>query len=326
MKQGVSEMKRVDLDKLDLLTLSILVSLYENKSATHVSKILDVPASKISRCLQTARSIFGDELFIRRKYGLVPNDFASKVYPIAKEIIDCSKQFNRVNSAELQHNRHFELIIPGMIAASYPRALMNVIKEHNKDIHINVSSWNNHSLESVTNDPNCIVMCWCKAPEEILRFDQKLQVEVLTTMKRVYLLNGKKHPILKQNITLETIAAYPYINTFIGIQAPILNPFQEYCQVKDLSLNTEMTITSESSLFDYLSDCQSLALTPYKAVYDMLDGNSDLHACQLSEFECNRLFEVVEPSKLVLVTHVGADNEATAWLKQQIRELTHGLM
>jgi DNA-binding transcriptional LysR family regulator len=66
-------MKQIDLDKLDLLTLSILVTLYENKSATQVSKILNVPASKISRCLNSARLLFGDELFIRRKYGFLPH-------------------------------------------------------------------------------------------------------------------------------------------------------------------------------------------------------------------------------------------------------------
>jgi DNA-binding transcriptional LysR family regulator len=319
-------MKQIDLDKLDLLTLSILVTLYENKSATQVSKILNVPASKISRCLNSARLLFGDELFIRRKYGLVPNDYAGKVYPIAKDIVERAKHFNQVNSKERLHNRYFELVIPGMIAHAYPRALMNAIKEHNKDLRINVSSWNNHSLESVTNDPQCIVMCCCKGPEDILRFDQTLQVEVLATMKRQYLLSSKKHPILKQDITLETIASYPYINTLIGTQLPIFNPFKEYCQLKNLSLDTEMTITNVSSLFDYLSDCQSLAITPYKAVYDMLDEDSGLHACQLSECEVNRIFEVAEPLKLVLVTHPNAENEDATWLKQQIRELTHELV
>ncbi|WP_137223031.1 LysR family transcriptional regulator [Shewanella sp. MEBiC00475] len=319
-------MKKIDLDKLDLLTLSILVSLYENKSATHVSRILDVPASKISRCLHSARLLFGDELFIRRKYGLVPNDYAGRIYPIAKEIVDCAKNFNRMNSAELSHSRYFELVMPGMIAHAYPRALMNAIKEQNKDIHINVNNWDKHALEGVSNDPNNIVVCGCKSPEEIHCFDQKLQVEVLAKMGPQYLLCCKNHPLLKQEITLESIAEYPYINTLMGAQAPIINPFQEYCQIKNLPLETEMTITNVSSLFDYLSDCQSLALTPYKAVYDMIDEESGLHACQLSEFEVNRLFDVVEPLKLVLVTHPNAVNEDATWLKQQIRELTSELI
>ena len=315
-------MKPIELDKLDLLTLTILVNLYEHKSATHVSRMLDIPASKISRCLHTARLIFGDDLFIRRKYGLVPNDYAGKIYPIAKEIVDCAKHFNRVNSAEQLHHRYFELTFPGMIAHAYPRALMHAIKVHNKNIHINVSSWSNHSLETLTNDPHGIVMCCCKDPNEIRFFDQNLQVEVLATLNRQYLLSCKKHPILKQEISLETIANYPFINTFIGVQAPILNPFQEYCQSHKLTLNTEMTITSISSLFEYLSDCNSLAITPYKAVYDMLDDDSGIHACQLSEVECERLFQVVEPLKLVMVTYPTADNEESIWLKKKIRELT----
>lgn len=39
-------MNHIDFEKLDILSLSILVSLYENKSATHVSKILNVPHQK----------------------------------------------------------------------------------------------------------------------------------------------------------------------------------------------------------------------------------------------------------------------------------------
>ncbi|GGP91523.1 LysR family transcriptional regulator [Shewanella ulleungensis] len=315
-------MKPIDLDKLDLLTLTILVSLYEHKSATHVSKILNIPASKISRCLHTARLIFGDDLFIRRKYGLVPNDYAGKVYPIAKEIVDCAKHFNRVNSAEQLHHRYFELVFPGMIAYAYPRAIMQAIKDHNKNIHINVSSWSNHSLESLTNDPHGIVMCCCKSPDEVSFFDHNLRVEVLATLNRQYLLCCKNHPILKQEISLETIAKYPFINTFIGVQAPILNPFQEYCKAKGLPVNTEMTITSVSSLFEYLSDCQSLAITPYKAVYDMLDEDSGIHACQLSEVECDRIFQVVEPLKLVMVTYPTSENDDSVWLKKKIRELT----
>ncbi|HAY94804.1 MAG TPA: LysR family transcriptional regulator, partial [Shewanella sp.] len=33
-----------NMDGLDILSLKILVSLYENKSATYVSKALDIPA------------------------------------------------------------------------------------------------------------------------------------------------------------------------------------------------------------------------------------------------------------------------------------------
>ena len=315
-------MRRIDLEKLDLLTLSILVSLYENKSATHVSRVLNVPASKISRCLQTARSIFGNELFLRKKYGLVPNEYATKIYPIAKDIVDCSKNFNRINGEKIMQNRYFELVIPGMISYAYPKALMLAIKEQNKDIHINVDSWNNHSLQTVIDDPLSIVMCCCKRAEEIFSFDQTLHVETLVTLSRLYLVCSKEHPILKQDITLDKIAEYPYINTLIGVQAPLLSPFQEYCQLNELSLNTEMTITSITSLFEYLSDSQALAIVPYKAVYDMLDNESDLHACQLSEYETNRLFNTVEPLILALVTHSSSINDETTWLKQQIRDLT----
>ncbi|GGP67638.1 LysR family transcriptional regulator [Shewanella saliphila] len=319
-------MKQIDLDKLDLLTLSILVSLYENKSATHVSRILDVPASKISRCLHSARLLFGDDLFIRRKYGLVPNDYAGKIYPIAKEIVECSKNFNRMNRAESLHSRNFELIIPGMIAHAFPRTLMQAIKEHRKDIHINVNNWDKHALESVSNDPNCIVVCGCKNSEDIHCFDQRLQVEELVKIEHQYLLCDRNHPILKKEINLESIVEYPYVNTIMGAQAPMVNPFQDYCHFKSLPLNTEMTITNVSSLFDYLSNSQSLALTSYKTIYDMIDEDSGLHACQLSEYEVNRIFEVSAPLKLVLVTHPDANNDDTMWLKQQIRELTRELV
>ncbi|MBO2613945.1 LysR family transcriptional regulator [Shewanella algae] len=133
-------MNHIDFEKLDILSLSILVSLYENKSATHVSKILNVPAPKISRCLKTARSIFGNELFLRKKYGLIPNEFAAKVYPIAKEIVDCAKGFNHLGNPTLAGNKNFELVTPGLISYAYPKALMQAIKQQNKQLHINLNS------------------------------------------------------------------------------------------------------------------------------------------------------------------------------------------
>ena len=131
-----------NMDGLDILSLKILVSLYENKSATYVSKALDIPAPKISRSLKNLREVFGDELFVRKKYGLFPNEFVTHLYPIAKQAIECTDKFQKVRAANVNHVKtHIEIAAPGLIAYAFPKALMQAIKEEQKSIHINITPW-----------------------------------------------------------------------------------------------------------------------------------------------------------------------------------------
>ncbi len=319
-------MNHIDFEKLDILSLSILVSLYENKSATHVSKILNVPAPKISRCLKTARSIFGNELFLRKKYGLIPNEFAAKVYPIAKEIVNCAKGFNQLGNPAFAGNKNFELVTPGLISYAYPKALMQAIKQQNKQLHINLNSWGCNSLQGIIDGNISAGLCSCHYPQELQAIGSKLQIEALRKLDSLYLICNKNHPLLSRELTLETIAEYPYINTDLGLGPNSLSPFEDYCRINNLDLNVEMTITGISSLSAYLEASQAVALVPYKAVFDLLGEEPLLHLCKLSEMETTRLFNVTEPLTLTLLSPSGQQDPDLEWIRSQLRLVSGTLL
>ncbi|MFP8844437.1 LysR family transcriptional regulator [Shewanella baltica] len=313
-----------NMDGLDILSLKILVSLYENKSATYVSKALDIPAPKISRSLKNLREIFGDELFIRRKCGLFPNEFATHLYPIAKEAIECTDKFHKARAANANLVKtHIEIAAPGLIAYAFPKALMQAIKDEQKLMHINITPWSMHTTQDIINGDTTLGICCNKSTADVAAFGDKLLTTTLQSMDKVYLLASRNHPIFKREITLETIAEYPYVNTDLGNPSSKLSPYQEFCLKSNIKLNTEITITSISSLFEYLGESQALSLLPYRVVYEMVSDVAELHTCQLSQLEAERLYAHAEAPTIFLVqkNQPSKVNDDLVWLSGQIKKI-----
>ena len=313
-----------NLDGLDILSLKILVSLYENKSATYVSKALDIPAPKISRSLKNMREIFGDELFIRRKYGLFPNEFVSHLYPIAKEAIECADKFHKARAANSNLVKsHVEIAAPGLIAYAFPKPLMQAIKEEQKLMHINITPWSIHTTQDIINGDTMLGICCNKSAADVAAFGDKLLTTALQHMDKVYLIASRNHPIFKRDITLETIAEYPYVNTDLGNSKTKLSPYQDFCIKNSIHLNTEINITSISSLFEYLGESQALSLLPYRVVYEMASDISELHTCQLSQLEAERLYAETEVPIIFLVqkNQPNNTNDDLVWLNGQIKKI-----
>lgn len=318
-----------NMDGLDILSLKILVSLYENKSATYVSKALDIPAPKISRSLKNLREVFGDELFIRKKYGLFPNEFVTHLYPIAKQAIECTDKFQKVRAANVNHVKtHIEIAAPGLIAYAFPKALMQAIKEEQKSIHINITPWSIHTTQDIINGDTTLGICCNKSTAEVAAYGDKLQTTMLQRMGKVYLIASRNHPIFKREITLETIAEYPYVNTDLGNPSTRLSPYQEFCIKNGLKLNTEITITSISSLFEYLGESQAISLLPYRVVYEMVAEIAELHTCQLSQLEAERLYADTEAPTIFLVqkNQPNRVNEELMWLSGQIKKIVNNII
>lgn len=318
-----------NMDCLDILSLKILVSLYENKSATYVSKALDIPAPKISRSLKNLREVFGDELFIRRKYGLFPNEFATHLYPIAKETIQCTDKFQKAHAANTSHVKtHVEIAAPGLIAYAFPKTLMQAIKEEQKQMHINITPWSMHTTQDIINGDTTLGICCNKSTADVAAFGDKLQTTTLHQMDKVYLIASRNHPIFKREITLETIAEYPYVNTDFGNPSTNLSPYQEFCINNGIKLNTEITITSISSLFEYLGESQTISLLPYRVIYEMVSDIPELHTCQLSQLEAERLYASTEVPTIFLVQKnlPNKNNDDLAWLTGQIKKIVDNII
>ncbi|MCL1138127.1 LysR family transcriptional regulator [Shewanella pneumatophori] len=315
-------MRDISFSDLDLLSINILVNLYENKSATFVSHKLNVPAPKISRCLKHAREVFGNELFIRKKHGLVPNEFASQIYPIAKEIIECSKNLQKLNGMhELNPTHHFEMAAPDLISYPFPKVLLNAIKNAGKDISFNISSWTKHSIHDIISGEVDLGLCCSKMLDSIKDTDDSLNAIPLKKLNKIFLVCQNDHPILKEDINLESIAKYPFINSNIGQSELEPSPFQEYCQTQHIKLTTEMNLTGLTGLFEYLRSSQGIALLPYSSIFTMINNSQDLHVCRLSDVESERLYMQVKEPNLYLVYSDNNKDPNLRWLSSEVRDL-----
>ncbi|MGL4837625.1 MAG: LysR substrate-binding domain-containing protein [Shewanella sp.] len=318
-----------NMDDLDILSLKILVSLYENKSATFVAKTLDIPAPKISRSLKNLREIFGDELFIRRTYGLFPNEFASYLYPIAKETITCAAKFQRAQATKTSQTKtHIEIAAPGFIAHAFPKALMQAIKEEQKQIEINVTPWSKHTMQDIISGETTLGICCNRVGNGIAENADKLQTTPLQRINKVYLIASKNHPIFKQEITLESIAQYPFINTNLGNSSTRPSPYQEFCAQNGINLHTEITLSSISSLFEYLSESQTISLLPYRVIHELASDIPELHTCQLSQLETERLHSHVEAPTILLIqkNQLKPMSDDLVWVSQQIKKIIENII
>ncbi|MGL4936928.1 LysR substrate-binding domain-containing protein [Shewanella sp.] len=318
-----------NMDDLDILSLKILVSLYENKSATFVAKTLDLPAPKISRSLKNLREIFGDELFIRRKYGLFPNEFASHLYPIAKETITCAAKFQRAQANKTSQTKtHIEIAAPGFIAHAFPKALMQAIKEEQKQIEISVTPWSKHTMQDIISGETTLGICCNRSGNGITENADKLQTTPLQRINKVYLIASKNHPIFKQEITLESIAQYPFINTNLGSTSTRPSPYQEFCTQNGINLHTEITLSSISSLFEYLSESQTISLLPYRVIHELASDIPELHTCQLSQLETERLHSHVEAPTILLIqkNQLKPMSDDLVWVSQQIKKIIENII
>ncbi|MCE9789030.1 LysR family transcriptional regulator substrate-binding protein [Shewanella chilikensis] len=240
--------------------------------------------------------------------------------------MNCAKGFNQLGNPALAGNKNFELVTPGLISYAYPKALMRAIKQQNKQLHINLNSWGCNSLQGIMDGNISAGLCSCHYPQELQAIGSKLQIEALRKLDSLYLICNKNHPLLSRELTLETIAEYPYINTDLGLGPNSLSPFEDYCRINNLDLNVEMTITGISSLSAYLEASQAVALVPYKAVFDLLGEEPLLHLCKLSEMETTRLFNVTEPLTLTLLSPSGQQDPDLEWIRSQLRLVSGTLL
>ncbi|QQX80783.1 LysR family transcriptional regulator [Shewanella sp. KX20019] len=284
-------MNTICFSHLDLLSINILVNLYENKSVTKVSNKLSLSAPKVSRSLKHTREVLGNELFIRRKHGLIPNEFADKVYPIAKKIMACCSelqdiQYKTTNSVV----GHFEISAPDILSYPFPKSLLSTIHSSGKNMSFNFSQWGRNSIVEVISGKIDFGIC-CSDNEELVNsYDNSIASIPVARLDSLYLVCERNHPLLKQDIDLRSIASYRYVECNTGSLTSSGSKFKEYCSKNSIPLDIEVELCGAYSLFDYLRESNAVTILPYSSIYNAIENMPSLHICKLSKVEVNRLY------------------------------------
>jgi DNA-binding transcriptional LysR family regulator len=72
----MSDLRNIELRRLDLTLLLVFLGLLRRRKASEVADELGLTQSAVSQALKRLRSIFGDDLFLRRPHGMEPTAVA----------------------------------------------------------------------------------------------------------------------------------------------------------------------------------------------------------------------------------------------------------
>ncbi|QFU21240.1 LysR family transcriptional regulator [Shewanella eurypsychrophilus] len=316
-------MNSISFSNLDFLSINILVNLYEMRSVTKVSNKLNISAPKVSRCLKHTREVLGNELFIRKKHGLIPNEFTGKIYPLAKQILSCCSELQKISSGGETNNdlSHFEISAPDIISFPFPKILLSMINNDNCKLSFNISQWGRSSIDDVTSGKTDFGICSSDNYDVMISFDKNLISTPLAKLDSLYLICDHNHPLLKKEINLNSISKYPFIDCNIGSVIPNKNKFKEYCIQNNIDLNIEVEVSGAYSLFDCLRERNAITLLPFGSIYNVINSMPDLHACKLSKVETNNFYEKITPPTLYLVHNRNNKKPNLQWLADSIKNL-----
>ena len=308
-----------------MLSANILVNLYEKHSASSVAMEMNIPAPKVSRCLQHARMIFNDPLFIRKKHGLEPNDFTRQLYPLVKALVQCGEQLHQLEICHDQAaSQIMVLYVSDLLIAELPQRLSGAISEARLPISYELRSGSVDLVEDLAQ--GLIDLAIVSESSDKALQDDRLCVEPLKQLTHLYLLCSLKHPLLQQEISLANIANYPYLSAFGQFDKLAPDPFQRYCAQHRLSCHpTPTEIGREglafNQLYRYLSDDKTVSLLPYSKVYEHSELLPGLHVCCLSSMDTKRLYQDQPYPRLYMLSRGGRGAIHLDWLKREITQL-----
>lgn len=83
----MSDINKIDLRLVDATILMVFLSLMRHRKATVVATEMGLTQPAISHALKRLRSLYGDELFLRRAHGLEPTAIARELEPKVRRIV-----------------------------------------------------------------------------------------------------------------------------------------------------------------------------------------------------------------------------------------------
>lgn len=76
------------LARLDINLLLVFDLLFEERSASRAARRMNLTPSAISHALKRARALFDDPLFLSSSRGMVPTEFAERLAPAVRDIVE----------------------------------------------------------------------------------------------------------------------------------------------------------------------------------------------------------------------------------------------
>lgn len=285
--------------ELDVFTLLVFKSIFDNGHANSAAKALNVSAPKISRCLNALRLTFNDELFYRRQQGLKPTPLAESLYVAICQFTE--SVYHLEQSALQLQNAASHVELPLHIAASNGLLSFLAPQLSSPDVvnelgQVRLHKWQDNSAELI--HAGELDFGITIEPTET----KDLNVSRLGCIANVYAVASKHHPLWESqlDISLEQICRHSFLCLDLKGFNSRIDPLELFCQRQGLLLPSIERVVDREEWYAHLLTMQSVA---FCSSIDMhtVKHMPGLKLAPLPIAELHRLHDTIMPPQYFLV-------------------------
>ncbi|MBY5978673.1 LysR family transcriptional regulator [Ferrimonas balearica] len=267
-----------ELNKLDFFTLSVLVELYEQRSATVAAARLQSTQPKVSRALTTLREVFDDELFIRQQYGLEPNGLTETLYPLAKAVIDNFQPLSDALARHRSRNEELNVAAQEHLCPLLLQCLHLTREELGLSLTVNLHPWSNDVQKQLNQSQLDYCISINPSPSN------RVTLYPIGEIKKFYLVARRDHPIFQRELTLEQAFAYPVALLNYSMSGIQTHRMELFAQKIGAPLSVSMKTTNLDLLLDHLESSDSIGYLASVLIQQPIAARKSLQALDISTF------------------------------------------
>ena len=284
-------------------TLLVFKSIFETGCCSDVSKLYGISNSKVSRYLSVMRLYYNDSLFIRKKSGFIPTEKAKLIYPKICEIINLYHGIC-ITDASLNLTYEYNIAVPLSLSVGLPEYIDDELSHVSNLVTVNVKPLRDGVCDDILQGSISLAVIQDEG-KEVRDFLHKHKDALVSTKigvgQFVYVVACESHPIWNEDITIEDIAAYPFIVTAIPGFNDGLGPFGVYCHEHGLELRIVHKTHSLAGLINKLKLSDSISLVGTQCAVDFISMMSGLKVLKMKHSEYVRLHLTVNMPSYYLV-------------------------
>lgn len=276
------------LKDINIFSFQVFVLVYESLNSLSVAQTLNVPASKISRCLNSLRHALDDPLFYRKQYGFEPSEMATRIYPEMKKILELAGQACTVDMDDNNRlKQELTIACPTGLCVKLSRCLQEHAQEHGQHFTVIVKPINHHVDNEIQHGNVDVAISFESSSSE------GVKSQFITKGTGLYVAGGHDHPIWRRSPLpqLEEIIDYPFIVADCPAFNDRIDPLEVYANDINRSLEVEVKVSGLTELADQLDNSSSLTFVGQKYAAEFLSRMSDLEVRRLPQDQFDLLHQ-----------------------------------
>ncbi|WP_176819345.1 LysR family transcriptional regulator [Ferrimonas sediminum] len=282
---------------MDVSVFFIFKKVYETNNVGIAAKELGFQSSKVSRSLTSLRNALDDELFYRRKSGLVPTATASKLYDNLSPALSLfTSAFDRIDSESSRSKKIIVHITPFLLSA-LSRRLKEECQQRKQDASdiVLLEGDENTSPNLLSGEADIVV-------SERPIYGRGVQHERIGQQESLFIIASKHHEVWSNTDidSLRDLAKHRFLYQSREGFNDRIDPFESYCRDNNILPQEIYKVSSFCEWLANLSTGRYISFVGTKEVKDYTLQQGDFKAIAMSDDSINILHQSLMLPKFYL--------------------------